>query len=146
MHWEFSLDRTGNIYFAGRPPDSRGMSDIYLARLNGGAYEKPVNLGDPFNSAGIEDTPFIALDGSYLLFSKQFDLYVSFRGADGAWGTPVSLGPEINSPSIELCPVVTADGKYLFFLSQRDGESHAYWVQAKVLEELRAGHEAGSVR
>jgi ankyrin repeat protein len=146
MHWEFSLDRTGNIYFAGRPPDSRGMSDIYLARLNGGAYEKPVNLGDPFNSAGIEDTPFIALDGSYLLFSKQFDLYVSFRGADGAWGTPVSLGPEINSPSIELCPVVTADGKYLFFLSQRDGESHAYWVRAKVLEELRAGHEAGSVR
>ena len=26
-HWEFSLDRKGNLYFAGRPPDSRGLSD-----------------------------------------------------------------------------------------------------------------------
>jgi hypothetical protein len=34
--------------------------------------------------------------------------------------------------------VVTADGKYLFFLSQRDGESHAYWVSAKILDVLKA--------
>jgi ankyrin repeat protein len=145
-HWEFSLDRAGNIYFAGGPPDSRGMSDIYVARFAAGAYQKPVNLGDPINSPGIEDTPFVAPDGSYLLFSKQFDLFVSFRGADGAWGTPINLGPEINSPSIELCPVVTADGKYLFFLSQRDGESHAYWVSARVVDQLRARHETGAIR
>jgi ankyrin repeat protein len=137
MHWEFSLDRKGNLYFAGRPPDSLGASDIYLARSSGGKYEKPVNLGDPFNTAEIEDTPFIAPDGSYLLFSRQFDLWVSFRGPNGAWSTPVNLGPEINSPSIELCPIVTADGKYLFFLSRRGGESHAYWVRAGIIEKLR---------
>jgi hypothetical protein len=33
--------------------------------------------------------------------------------------------------------MVTADGKYLFFLSQRDGENHAYWVRADVIEKLR---------
>lgn len=137
-HWEFSLDRRGDLYFAGRPPDTLGVSDVYLARFSGGKYEKPVNLGRPVNSPEIEDTPFIAPDGSYLLFSRQFDLWVSFRGPDGAWGDPVNLGPGVNSPSIELCPMVTADGEYLFFLSQRDGESHAYWVRAKVIEDLRA--------
>lgn len=141
-HWQFSLDREGALYFAGRPPDSRGMSDVYVAHPSGGAYEKPVNLGDPVNTAGIDDTPFIAPDGSYLLFSRQFDLWASFRQPDGAWGAPVDMGPGINSPSIELCPMVTADGKYLFFLSQRDGESRAYWVSAKVIDDLRARQAA----
>jgi hypothetical protein len=136
-HWQFSIDRKGDLYFAGRPPDSRGMSDIYVARFADGAYGKPVNLGDPINTAEIDDTPFIAPDGSYLLFSRQFDLWVSFRGAEGSWGQPVSLGPGINSPSIELCPMITADGKYLFFLSQRGGESHAYWVSADFIDKLR---------
>jgi ankyrin repeat protein len=138
MHWEFSLDRQKNVYFAGREAlDSLGMQEICLARFVNGKYEKPVNLGRPINSAAGEETPFIAPDGSYLLFSREYDLWVSFRGADGGWSEPVQLGPEVNSPSIELCPIVTADGKYLFFLSQRDGESHAYWVRADVIEKAR---------
>ncbi len=137
MHWQFSLDRQKNLYFAGQSTDSRGLSDIYLARFAGGKYERPVNLGEPINSAEGETTPFIAPDGSYLIFSRQYDLWASFRGTDGAWLPPVKLGPEINSLSIELCPIVTADGKYLFFLSQRDGESHAYWVSAQAVFKLR---------
>ncbi len=137
MHWEFSLDREGNLYFGGGGTDSRGMSDIFLARFVGGKYERPVNLGDPINSAAEETTPFVAPDGSYLLFSRQFDLWASFRGAGGAWTEPVKFGPGVNSTAIELCPMVTADGKYLFFLSQRDGESHVYWVSAAVIEKLR---------
>jgi len=137
MHWEFSLDREGNVYFGGQAPDSRGMGDIYLARFRDGKYERPVNLGEPVNSAAGETTPFIAPDGSYLIYSRQYDLWVSFRGADGAWSGPVKLGPEVNSPAVELCPIVTADGKYLFFLSQRDGENGAYWVRADVIEKAR---------
>jgi hypothetical protein len=141
MHWEFSLDRERNVYFAGQAPDSRGMQDIYLARFSGGRYEKPVNVGEPINSAAGENTPFIAPDGSYLIFERHYDLWVSFRGEGGAWAEPLKLGPEVNSPSIELCPVVTADGKYLFFLSQRDGESQAYWVRADVIEKARPGNK-----
>jgi ankyrin repeat protein len=137
MHWEFSLDGRGNLYFGGQGPDSLGMGDIYLARFVDGKYEKPVNLGKPVNSEGAETTPFIAPDGSYLLFSRQFDLWVSFRGDGGAWSEPIKLGPEVNSPSVELCPMITSDGKYLFFLSQRDGESHPHWVRADVVEKLR---------
>jgi ankyrin repeat protein len=137
MHWEFSLDKGKNLYFAGQAPDSLGLQDIYLARFSGGKYEKPVNVGEPVNSTAGENTPFVAPDGSYLIFERQYDLWVSFRGESGAWTEPVKLGPEVNSPSIELCPIVTADGRYLFFLSQRDGESHAYWVRADAIEKLR---------
>jgi hypothetical protein len=137
MHWEFSLDREKNLYFAGQAPDGLGLQDIHLARFVDGKYEKPVNVGKPINSEHGENAPFIAPDGSYLLFEREFDLWVSFRGTEGAWSEPVKLGPEVNSPSVEICPVVTADGKYLFFLSQRDGESHAYWVRADVIERLR---------
>ena len=137
MHWEFSLDRQGNLYFGGQAPDSRGLSDIYLARFSAGKYEKPVNLGQPINTADGENTPYIAPDGRYLLFQRKFDIWASFREADGAWSEPIKLGPEVNSPSIEICPIVTADGRYLFFLSQREGESHAYWVDTKAIKELR---------
>ena len=146
MHWEFSLDRQENLYFGGQAPDSRGMDDIYLARFSSGKYQKPVNIGEPINSTLGENTPFIAPDGSYLLFSRQYDIWVSFREKGDAWSEPVKLGPEVNSASIELCPVVTADGKYLFFLSQRDGESHAYWMRADVIERARpkSGHQTSS--
>jgi ankyrin repeat protein len=137
MHWQFSLDKEKNLYFAGQASDSLGMGDIYMARFSGGKYEKPVNLGAPVNTSGSETSPFIAPDGSYLLYSSQYDLWVSFRGGRGEWLEPVKLGPEVNSPSIELCPLITADGKYLFFLSQRDGESHPYWVSAEAVFRLR---------
>jgi len=138
MHWEFSLDRQGNVYFAGQSPGGLGLNDVYFARFKGGKYEKPVNLGEPVNSAAGEESPFVAPDGSYLLFSRQYDLWASFRGEGEVWTAPIKLGPEVNSPSVELCPIVTADGKYLFFLSQRDGESHAYWVSAGVIEKARS--------
>jgi ankyrin repeat protein/Tol biopolymer transport system component len=137
MHWAFSLDREGNVYFGGQGPDSRGSNDIYLARFRDGKYERPVNMGAPINSRLGENTPFIAPDGSYLLFSREYDLWVSFPGEGSTWSEPVRLGPEVNSPSIELCPMVTADGKFLFFLSQRGGESHAYWVSADVIQKAR---------
>ena len=138
MHWQFSLDMNRNLYFAGQAPDSLGMGDIYLARFSGGKYEKPVNVGAPVNTKGTETSPFIAPDGSYLLYSSQYDLWVSFRAEKGGWLEPVKLGPEVNSPSVELCPMVTADGKYLFFISQRDGESHPYWASAEAVYKLRS--------
>lgn len=138
MHWSFSLDRSGNLYFAGQSPDGRGMNDIYRARFVDGRYESPVDLGEPISTAAEETTPFVAPDGSYLLFSRQYDLWVSFRAKDGSWRPAINLGPEINSEAIDLAPMVTADGKYLFFLSQRRGESHVYWVSAAILDRLKA--------
>lgn len=145
MYGAFSLDREGNVYFGGQSPDSRGKSDIYLARVKDGKYEKPVNLGEPINSALEENSPFIAPDGNYLLFSRQDDLWASFQGPeDGAWSEPIKLGPEVNTPSTESSPMVTADGKYLFFLSSRNGWDGQYWIRADVIEKARPGKIASS--
>ncbi len=143
LHWSFSLDKDGNLYFGGTGADSLGRQDVYLARFVNGKYEKPVSLGAPVCSADTEETPFIAWDGSYLLYQRGMHLAIAFKGADGAWSAPIDMGPAVNSEEMELCPVVTADGKYIFFLSQRGGESHAYWVKADIIEKLRPAAKSG---
>ena len=35
------------------------------------------------------------------------------------------------------CPYVTPDGKYIFFNSGRNGNWDIYWVDAKIIEELK---------
>jgi ankyrin repeat protein len=137
QHWQFSVDKDYNLYFSTTISGGQGRNDIYCAKYENGQYSEPMNLGVPVNSAGGEEMPFIAPDGSYLLFMREFDLMVSFRGKNGSWSGPVNLGAEINSPEMDLCPMVSADGKYLFFLSRRGGESHTWWVETKIIEALK---------
>jgi hypothetical protein len=92
------------------------------------------------------------------------DLYVCFRTADGAWTNAVGLGSQVNSPGPEFCPMISPDGKFLFFTSFRveqgqvpeapferadfyrahnlpgNGLGDIYWVDARVIEELRPKH------
>lgn len=137
MHWQFSVDRAGSAYFGSHDPRGKGGGDIWVSRFEGGRHRAPVNLGAPINTAQAEGEPFIAPDGSYLLFSRDMDLYVSFLRKDGGWSEPLPLGPGINTRAYELCPQVSADGRYLFFLSSRTGENAAFWVEAGFLEEMR---------
>ena len=137
LHWSFSLDKDGNLYFGGDGADSLGKQDVFVARFVNGKYEKPVSLGAPVCSAEPEFAPFVSWDGSYLMYTRGTDLVISFKGADGAWSAPVDMGPGINSEEFDLCSVVTPDGKYIFFLSQRQGESHTFWVKADIIDKLR---------
>jgi ankyrin repeat protein len=136
-HWHFSVDAGHTIYFSSSVPDGYGEGDIYCARLADGIWQKPENLGPPVSTDKEEGMPFIAPDGSYLLFSRTYDLYISYRDKDGDWTEPQNLGKPINTPSIEICPMVSPDGKYLFFLSQRGGESHIWWVDAGFIQKLK---------
>ena len=80
---------------------------------------------------------------------------------DGSWTDAINMGPEINSTGMDYCPSLSPDGKYLFFSSYRpimirdkgerydsdellnmyrgpgNGLGDIYWVDAKVIEELR---------
>ncbi len=71
------------------------------------------------------------------------------------------MGEPINSKASEICPSVSPDGKYLFFTSRRtshrnysetqltyeekmkilnspgNGEEDIYWVDVKVIEDLK---------
>ena len=134
LHWQFSVAADGSLYVP-----SRG--ELYVSRLVNGDYLEPENLGAPINSDADEAMPFIAPDGSYLLFTRFghednygfADLWISFPDKSGGWTEPLNLGERINSVA-GICPIVSPDGSMLFF----NGGGDNYWVDAGVIEELRA--------
>jgi hypothetical protein len=91
------------------------------------------------------------------------DYYISFRMTDGGWSNLIKFGPEINTLGDNAnSAFVSPDGRYLFFCSSRkdaampqvtsgtllstiirtksmpgNGASAIYWVDAKIIEELR---------
>ncbi|MEL6302808.1 MAG: polysaccharide deacetylase family protein [Pseudomonadota bacterium] len=91
------------------------------------------------NTKAYEADPFIAPDGSYIIFGstrikgQARDLYVTFRQADGTWSRGVSLGERINTEGIEFCPFVTRDGRFLFYTSNQE----IFWVDAAIIDLAR---------
>ena len=93
----------------------------------------------------------------------SFDLYISFKKKTGIWTQAENMGDKINSNGSEYCPTVSPDGRYFFFTSNRtiyepfseipltygrklkilnspgNGSSDIYWIDAKIIEELKLG-------
>jgi hypothetical protein len=161
-----SIDRDGVLYFFRTHPEDRSVTNIYAAEPGAGGFSDPVALPAPVNGEFPDYDPFIAADGSYLIFSSRRpggqgagDLYVSFRGSEGSWGDPINLGPPINSPAEENRPSVTLDGEYFFFTSDREnevrlppgvppassmpgrGSRDIYWMKADFIRSLRTGDD-----
>jgi Tol biopolymer transport system component len=161
-----SITSKGNLYFFLEvPPPAK--SDIYVSKYTNGVYGAPVRLSDVVNSKFYEVDPFVAPDEGYLIFCRfgdgfgATDLFISFRREDGSWTKAKNMGQNINSAAIDLCPSVSPDGKYLFFSSNRkkhksfsetpltyekkieilnspgNGSSDIYWVDVRVIEELK---------
>jgi hypothetical protein len=143
MHWQFSLDSKGNLYFGSGRADGKGKNDIYYSCYVNERYTTPKNLGDSINTDEWELCPFISPDGNFLIFSRSdknsnnTDLYVSFLKKDATWTQAKNMGDKINSSKHELYPIVSPDGKFLFFISLRDESKSVYWVNAKVIENLK---------
>ncbi|MGC4072455.1 MAG: hypothetical protein QM760_08060 [Nibricoccus sp.] len=142
--WFPSVDRSGGIYLGAysEAGENFGKGDLYAGRLEAGTL-KIENLGSVINSAHEEWDPFIAPDGSYVLFVSDrpggvggVDIYVSFK-RDDAWMAPMNLGPEINSAGNEVAARVSPDGKFLFFDRAADGGQDIFWVSSGVIEALR---------
>lgn len=140
-----SVARNGNLYFFSKRDDGIGLCDIYIARFRGGRYLPAECLGRAVNSDKNDWDAYIAPDENYIIFSSQNrndtlgrqDLYISFRGPDGSWTPAKNMGPRVNSPSDEICPSVSLDQKILFFTSRRRGKADIYWVDTKIVEELK---------
>lgn len=47
------------------------------------------------------------------------------------------MGPAVNSDANEMCASVLPDGKFLFFNSARCGNADIYWIDAKIIDELK---------
>ena len=104
-----------------------------------GAFARPVSLDAAVNSEAHEGSPFVARDGRYLIFLRDSDLWVSFRGKDGRWRPARRL----ETPAGAVCPYVSPDGKYFFFLKAERLASGAYthhvlWMDASGLALDRA--------
>ena len=137
-----SLDKT--LYFISRRAGGEGGMDIYMSRPENGKYKKVINLGKEINTNYTDEDPYIAPDGSYLLFDSNrpggygsHDLYITFCKADRTWAKPINLGEKINSEYSENRPYVSPDAKYLFFTSTRRGSPDAYWVDADIISSLK---------
>jgi len=96
-------------------------------------YQDAVKLPVTINGGGLQVTPFIAPDGSYLLFERPPDILVSYRDDQGRWSEAQPLSSEVNTRG-KGNPVVTPDGEYLFFAAAdevRPGTPETwsvYWV------------------
>ena len=140
-----TLTKAGTIYYQSKGHGGKGGLDIFRSELINGTYTKPENLGEAINSKYNDFDAFIATDESYLIFSSSNrpegfgsgDLYVSFRKKDESWTQAKNMGVTINTSSMEYCPKVSPNGKYLFFTSSRSGNGDIYWVDARIIDQLK---------
>jgi Tol biopolymer transport system component len=103
--------------------------DIYIARFENGSYSTPQPFPAPINTDFNEAGPFIAPDGSYLLFNTNrsnnpyiMEIYISFKIKDGRWTEPQRAISKAGEAFGDFGPAISPDGKYLFFSSFRDTE------------------------
>lgn len=143
LQWLFSIANSGNLYFAGHPIGQSDTNDIYCVEFEKGRFARRHKLSETINTAGHEDTPFIAPDESYLIFTRapadfavNANLYISFRNEDGTWREAVEM-KRLSTSEHELAPHVSPDGMYLFFVSFRTGKAKPYWVSADIIDEYR---------
>ncbi len=135
----FSMSRKG-LLFTTNTSEGMGTGSISYSTLKNGEYTDFVNVDSVINSTGEEYYPCIASDERYLLFTRNEDkgkssIFVSFKQNDSMWGEPkeVELGMECVS-----MPYLSPDGKYLFFTSIPERlKGDIYWVDAKIIDELR---------
>ncbi|MEM7297695.1 MAG: hypothetical protein AAF391_05455 [Bacteroidota bacterium] len=130
---------TGTYYF-----DTAGEEPIRYSKVSDGKREEPktLNIDLGKNSAH----PFIAPDESWLIWDDQretgygrADIYISFKQEDDSWGPAINMGRRVNTEESDSYATITPDGKYMLF-NRRIHEDNVdiYWVDAKIIETLRA--------
>lgn len=137
--------KSGDLYFQSNGHGGRGGLDIFRSAHKDGRYGEPENLGEAINSEYNDFDAFVDPDENYIIFSSSGrpdgfgsgDLYISFREKDGRWTAAQNMGKNINSSSLEYCPKVSPDGKYLFFSSGRSGQGDVYWVDFRIIEQMK---------
>ncbi len=140
-----TVSKYGTMFFQAVRKDTYGSRDIYYSKYVDGKYLNPVHLGKEINSIYGEGDVLIAPDESYMIVNSngrpddlgKGDLYISFKKKEGTWTPLKNMGNNINSNKTDYCPMISPDNKYFFFTSTRTGHGDIYWVDAKIIEELR---------
>jgi len=143
MHWQFSLDIHGNLYFGGSLRDVENSGGIYYSQYSNGKYQEPRLIFDNNRFGEAVFGPVISPQNDYIIFARIhprgstnpriFSIYISFREDDGGWSEPQQLGAKFDLDSNQ--PRISPDGKYIFFVSN---DSMAYWFDARLIDEFRS--------
>ncbi len=134
-----SSSKSGTLYFSGIFSGKRG---IFKSEDSANGYHLIEFLPEEINSLDGAH-PFIAPDESYIIFDSQVtgmgkpELYISFKNKDGFWSKAINMGPTINSTKTEFAAFVSPDGKYLFFSRRENGNGEIFWVDAKIIQDLK---------
>ena len=114
------------LYFSANRPDAIGQSDLYNVTINSNhsSYGEPINLGQPINTEGRENFPFVSADNQ-LYFSSDGHLGLGgldLFSIDLNESTQVThLGPGINSAHDDFGIYIKKDLKTGYFSSNRPG-------------------------
>ncbi len=119
-----SPDGSYIIFTACNRFDGFGSCDLYYSRLIGSNWSKPVNLGEPVNSASWESQPSISSDGKTIYFISSrpggkggTDIWYTTIEDEGKFSVPMNIGDSINTVGNEMSPFIHPDNNTLYFSS-----------------------------
>ena len=126
------IDASGTVALvAGDTKDNIGRNDLYFSlRRPDGSWPPLLSLGATINTAGDEQTPFLAPDGKTLYFASDahpgygsLDVFVSTRLDDTwtKWSPPLNLGPGVNTFRTDHYFSLPASGEYAYLVSKEPG-------------------------
>ncbi|MDZ4667644.1 MAG: OmpA family protein [bacterium] len=138
------------LYFSSNRPGGYGESDIWYTTFKNGRWTPPVNAGPEINSAGDEQSPFIAKDDQTLYFNSDghpgmggVDLFFTRRTPDGRWQKPINLGYPINSEKDETCLIISSNGKDAFMAKEGTDSRGGLDIYSFELYELARPKKTG---
>jgi|GEM_PF-1987824 len=141
------------LYFVSDMPGGQGGLDIYVSRLEGSTWSKPLNLGPDINTEGNEMFPFIHRD-SVLYFASDgyaglggLDIYRTSLGQSAA-AKVVNLGYPINSTADDFGLILNTVGKEGYFTSNRAGgkgsdDLYQFTVTTVIIEAIVSSAKDG---
>ncbi len=137
----------GDIYISSKRDGGFGNTDNWRIRRLPDQSLQAENLGSILNTSLLDYSPFIAPDGSYLIFGSYRGrrdglLYISFNKGNDEWTAPINMnscGAKVNNTTAHHSnPSLSPEGKFLFFRRhEADTIMDIYWVNAGVISNLK---------
>jgi len=114
------------MYFASDMPGSKGETDIWMSKMEGGSWSKPMNL-ESLNTEGKEMFPFISENGN-LYFSTDGlvglggqDVYKAQGDGSGYFAEPENMMYPLNTNHDDFGLIINKSETEGYFSSNRDG-------------------------